>query len=141
MKAWIKAIIIALLALFTASCTIEFNDDDCEDDAYYLFEGRTWSRIVEERGYYYFVCYDFYRDGTFTYWYYEDDSRSPALFSIESGHWDVHSHGCIDEITISRSGIKDVYDVDDFLRGLSDCNSNREINDYKRLIDDLYYHH
>lgn len=137
MKPWIKATIVAILALFSTSCSININDDD--DDVYYLFEGKTWSRIEERPGYAFFVCYDFYRDGTYEYWYYENDIHTPVAFCIQSGSWGTYSHGNGDDIKLWSNGHTDVYDVNEFLEGLCDHNSYNIIDDYKREIDHLYH--
>lgn len=139
MKTWIKATIIAMMALLSSSCTVWWDDEFFEDDSYYLFEDRTWSKIIETRDYAYFVCYEFYKDGSYTYWFLEDDGR--VTYSIESGRWEVYKSGHRDEITLTYHGHSDTYDVDEFLEGLSDRNSSSEINAYKRDIDNLYYHH
>ena len=78
MKTLIKATIIALLAIISTSCDFESTYD--EDDAYYLFNGKTWSRIEERpHSYYYFVCYEFHNDGTYTYWFYDVDEFLDGL--------------------------------------------------------------
>ena len=140
MKTLIKATIIALFALISTSCDFESTYD--EDDAYYLFNGKTWSRIEESpHSYYYFVCYEFHNDGSYTYWFYEDDVRAPGPgFSIESGRWEIISHGHKDDIKLYGRGREDIYDVDDFLDGLSDHNSYSVIEGYKRTIDELYHY-
>lgn len=139
MKTLIKAATIAILAFFSTSC--DYDPDREDRDAYYIFNGKTWSRIEESTYYSYFVCYEFHNDGSYTYWFYEDDSRSPAAkYSIESGVWEIISRGHKDDIKLYCRGREDVYDVDDFLEGLSDNNSYSAIESYKRVIDDLYYY-
>lgn len=140
MKTWIKATIVALLAIFTTSC--DWDDDNCGyRDAYHLFVDKTWSRIEETPNeYYYFVCYDFYRDGTYQYWFYEDDGHTPGpTYSIETGRWEVISHGGSDDIRLYVNGVSDTYNVDEFLKGLSDCNSKMVIDSYIKDIDELYH--
>ncbi len=139
MKAWIKATIVALLAIFSSSCTFEYDDE--ERDAYYMFAEKTWSRIEERYGYYYFVCYEFCKDGSYTYWFYEDDEHEPfPIYGIENGRWEVISHGINkDDIRLYCRGGSDTYDVDLFLEGLTTTNFRSDINDYKRIIDELYH--
>ncbi len=146
MKTWIKATIVALLAIFSTSCIVEVDGghphDDYEyDETFYTFCGKSWSRIVESPGYYYFVCYDFHRDGSYTYWFYEDDRHSSTTYSIEEGRWEIHSYGWKEEIKLWGNWGSETYNVNDFLHGLRDDNSRRVIDDYKRIIDDLYYMH
>lgn len=139
MKTWIKATIVALLAIFSTSCTFEYNDDNDYDRSFYLFYGKTWSEIIESPGYNYFVCYEFYKDGDYTYWFYERNGSQ--MFSIENGRWEVITHGGEDEIRLYSNGRIDTYYIDDFLDGLCDHNSRFDIDDYKILIDDLYRHY
>lgn len=145
MKTWIKTTIVVLLTIFSTSCSFEYNDDDY--DPYYVFYGKTWSKIIETQDrfhhddYYYFECYEFHRDGTYTYWYYEDDVNKPSiLYSVENGHWEVISNGSDGEIRLYSNGCSDAYCVNDFINGFSDNNSYLAIDDYKAAIDDLYYH-
>jgi len=141
MKAWIKATIVALLAIFSTSCSLDYDDEDYVPDPFYTFADKTWSRIEETVGYNYFVCYEFYKDGAYSYWFYEyDDDMPHPIFSVENGRWEAISHGgSRDEIRLYRRGCSDTYEISQFLKGLSSCNFSSDINDYKKAIDDLYY--
>ena len=138
MKALLNATIVALLSILSISCDGYDSDYDGEN-AYYTFEDKTWSRIEESAHYNYFVCYDFYKDGTYKYWFYEYDNGIP-VYSVETGRWEIVTHSRKSDIKLYANGRSDVYDIDEFLDGLSCHNFRSDIDDYKRLIDELYYH-
>ncbi|MCQ2189396.1 MAG: hypothetical protein MJZ00_05740 [Paludibacteraceae bacterium] len=138
MKTWIKATIFALLALFASSCTLQIGSYYEEDD--YDIYGTTWSKIIESSTYRYFECYDFYENGTYTYWYYENDKnvRVPK-YDIMEGHFELRKYGWEREIKFWGIWGSDTYNLDELLHGMSDMNSPSSISFYKRLIDDLSY--
>lgn len=139
MKALLRAAIVALLAMCSASCSDDY-DEPYVYDPYYTFADKTWSRIEETEGRCYFVCYEFYRDGTFNYWYYEDDANTPKiLYCVSNGRWDVDSCSQ-NEVTIWENGGCHTYNISSFLDGLSSSNFRSEIEEHKRLVDEMYYH-
>ena len=136
MKALLNATIVALLSILSISCD-GYDSEYDGDNAYNTFEDKTWSRIEESAHYNYFVCYDFYRDGTYKYWFYEYADGFP-VYSVETGRWEIVTHSRKSDIKLYANGRSDVYDIDEFLDGLSSHNFRSDIDDYKKLIDDLY---
>lgn len=136
MKAFIRATLIAVLALISFSCG---SYEEEELTSFEKFSGKTWSRIDEDTYNTIFECYQFNSNGTYKYWYLKENGYDYYPI-VETGKWCIiEEEGKEDKIKIMEDyGSTYINNVSTFLSGLTRNNSSSDIADYKKLTEEYY---
>lgn len=140
MKAFIRATLIAVLALISFSCG-DYEEEELT--SFEKFSGKTWSSINEGTYTTTFKCYQFNSNGTFKYWYLNENGYSYSS-DVRTGKWSIiesEEEGVEDKVKIQYDNYYSysTYNISTFLSGLTRNNSSSDIAEYKKLAEEYYY--